>query len=97
VLSLSGGDQGLKEADCICASALSFAPAYDDTLVGIAENRNLVENMELYSLARVWLPVVSSFSAVLGSTNAIGPDVHNQWKTNFAKVRELTAKHLLES
>jgi hypothetical protein len=87
----------LDVAECICASALSFDPEFVNIDEDCRTAKILVENMELYSLARVWLPVVASFSAVLGVTNAIGPDVHVDWKVNFPKVRDMTSSFLLKN
>ncbi len=101
VLGLSGQyGKGLKPASCVCASALSFDDSWNPQVTATNPDQlanasqNLVENMELYSLAKVWLPEVHSFSAVLGSTNSIGPGVHEDWKENFSKVSDMTLEHL---
>jgi len=84
----------LASAHCVCASALSFDARTEKGAFGQVSSV-YVENMELYSLARVWLPKVHSFSAILGSTNAIDPGVHSNWKQNFAHVRDLSSAYLL--
>lgn len=53
-----------------------------------------LETIELYGVARAWLPVAKSFTAIVASTNAIGPQAHEQWAANFIAASKLTASFL---
>ena len=54
-----------------------------------------LETIELYGVARSWLPVVKSFTAIVASTNATGPQAHDQWVENFDTASRLTAEFLV--
>lgn len=52
-----------------------------------------VENLELYSVAQEVASSSKEFHVILGVTNAIGPNAHEQWKANYQKVAEMTADY----
>jgi hypothetical protein len=53
-----------------------------------------LETLELYGVARAWLPVARSFTAIVASTNATGPDARVQWRNNFKLAASQTADKL---
>jgi hypothetical protein len=53
-----------------------------------------VENIELYSVARVLAPVAATFTAILGVTNSIGSLAHDQWRQYAPEAAYLTAEFL---
>ena len=55
-----------------------------------------VENLELYSVVKVFSDYLCNFSAILTTTNAVGKDAHSQWKTNFKAAGEKAASWLKE-
>lgn len=57
-----------------------------------AENSaDIYENLELYSVASTWRPTVHRFWSILGVTNQLGPNAHQEWKKNFRDAAKLTA------
>ncbi len=54
-----------------------------------------VETIELYRVASILLPYAASFSVILGVTNTIGENAHQEWKRNFQNCAEVTAKFLM--
>jgi len=54
----------------------------------------VLETLELYAVAKNWLPVAKSFTCVVAVTNAVGPDAHQQWKDHFRDAATLTADFL---
>jgi hypothetical protein len=87
ILSLNswGEASSLPKASISCSGAISL----------VKETRPAIfENLELYSVARSWQSAARSFRAVLGVTNEMGPDSHNQWKKNFGRVTIMTAEWL---
>lgn len=54
-----------------------------------------VENLELYGLAFGLVKEVRELVAILGVTNQVGQDAHQQWKRHFREVAEGTARAIL--
>lgn len=51
----------------------------------------IVESMELYAVARAWLPVARSFTAIVATTNETGVNARTQWQSNFRQAASETA------
>lgn len=57
----------------------------------------IVETMELYAVARAWLPVARSFTAIVATTNQTGVNARSQWQSNFRRAASETANFLLKN
>jgi hypothetical protein len=55
----------------------------------------MLETLELYGVARAWLAHAKSFTAVIASTNSVGPTARKQWQENFRLAATLTADTLV--
>ncbi len=55
----------------------------------------MLETLELYGVARAWLSHAKSFTAVVASTNEVGPTARKQWQENFRLAATLTADTLV--
>jgi len=53
----------------------------------------VVENLELYSCIAEIMASAQETVILLGITNAIGPDAHQQWKKNHPLAAKLTAEY----
>lgn len=81
----------LKHCTAACSATISKIPsplptdfAYSDAL----------ENVELYSIAGPVQAAAQTFTAVLATTNAVGPTAHLQWQQNAVRAAEMTAEFL---
>jgi hypothetical protein len=54
----------------------------------------LTETIEAYSVARAWIERAKSFTVLVATTNATGPNARAQWKRNFESAAKLTAASL---
>ncbi len=68
----------LRRAAVVCCTAITTDPALAEALGREGD----VENMEAYAVAWACARAGVTFAAVLGITNAVGPDAHAQWKAN---------------
>ena len=55
---------------------------------------DLIENMELYSVASELVEVARSVEVIMGITNSVGPDGSKEWLKNFKSISTLTANFL---
>ena len=81
------------------ARGLLYRPAVGSasiSLVQEAPDQFTMENLELYSVAKCWQFAAKSITAILGTTNQIGPGAHTDWKKNFPVVCDLTTRHISE-
>ena len=81
LLTLNSHSQfaSISPRNVVCAPNVSLV----DNLPAELTPKNTIENIELYSVASHLLPIAKSFTAVLGITNAVGKNSHEQWKANF--------------
>jgi hypothetical protein len=80
----------LLPATVVCGPSVST-----DVPTGFHDAKSsVVENIELYGVAVRVVPVASSFTAILGITNAVGPNSHIQWKANWSECATKTADFL---
>jgi hypothetical protein len=56
----------------------------------------LLETIELYAVARSWLPLARSFAAIVATTNATGSQARSEWQANFKEAACLTGALLEE-
>jgi hypothetical protein len=74
----------IDSIDIACASSIAL----------LTDNRpDIYENLELYSVARNWVPMAATMTAVLGVTNHIGPNAHSEWVKNFKDVSFQTSNY----
>jgi len=86
---------GLFSRDITPVSVLCGPSVSTDSPAETLDHKpTLVENIELYGVASRIVPVATSFTAVLGITNSIGPDSHIQWKENWHACATKTADFL---
>ena len=79
--------RGLEPGCASCSSSISL-------LHELKSDQVVLENLELYSAAKAWSYQAKSFTAILGTTNQIGPNAHSEWKKNFRLVAKMTANHI---
>jgi len=60
------------------------------------KSSSIIETIELYAVARAWLPVVRSFTAIIAVTNATGPNARTDWRNNFRYAATMTASFLAD-
>lgn len=58
------------------------------------KSAGVFENLELYSVASAWRSSCRNFWSMLGVTNQLGPNAHQEWKKNFRDVAQLTANFI---
>lgn len=80
-------------ASKITLSAASIS--LDATLNPKDHSGDFVENVELYSIATYLNAGVASLTPILGLTNAIGLEAHEQWKKNYEAAADLAARFVL--
>ena len=83
----------LRVATVICAPNISLTNSLPPSL----NPSNCVENIELYSCAEALQDSALSLSAILCTTNAVGPGAHEQWVRNFKNAARLTADFVREN
>lgn len=82
---------GLPEATVLCSPSISLDSSFHENVRAKLDPSRCVENLELYSCVRPVLSAASSFEVIIGITNAVGPDAHQQWKTWNEEAAEMTA------
>lgn len=55
-----------------------------------------LETIELYGVARAWHGHAKSLTAIIASTNAVGPSAHQDWQRNFKLAAQKTATLVAE-
>lgn len=85
--------RNLKRAGAICSGNITKTdhPNY------FTETKTYIENIELYSCALAAKDVCKSFTALLASTNKVGPESHAQWKANYIEAASITEHYLKKS
>lgn len=68
----------LQPVDVVTVGAITTAPGVADEL----RRRWQVEHMEAYSVALAAAAAGVPFAAVLGLSNRVGPNAHEEWKAN---------------
>lgn len=89
--------QELPERTIICSPTISKTVEMTSNIVAeyeLGRPEKLVENLELYSCAEAICSVAKSFVAILGITNAVGPEGRTQWRNNFKAVADMTAAYI---
>lgn len=84
----------IQTTETICRVEVSCAASitlHDDP------KDHVFENLELYSVASAWQGVAKNFFAILGVTNQLGPDAHQQWKQHHGEVSRETADFVMRN
>lgn len=83
-------DFDLPTASVICSPTISLVahPKPGDGL--------WIENIELYAVAADMLRRARSFTAILGVTNAVGPESHTQWIAHHQRIAHMTRDVVLQ-
>jgi hypothetical protein len=84
----------LPLCDVFCSFGISTKPEEQPPSSGPSMPLIQIETMELYSVARAWLPIVRSFTGIIATTNATGHDARADWKHNFEKAAIMTGEFL---
>ena len=61
---------------------------------GLPSRDDLIENMELYSVASELIEEARSVEVIMGITNGVGPDGSKEWLKNFKSISTSTADFL---
>lgn len=80
---------GLRSVDVVSSGAISLEEHLPENLKKTA--RPLVENLEIYGALPQLISSGLTVYAVLGVTNKIGREAHEEWKAHFRKAAEMTA------
>jgi hypothetical protein len=96
VLRLSPAALSLPDCHVLCSLGVSTVvdDAVDFNLT--KGSRTLLETIELYAVARSWLPLARSFTAIVATTNATGSRARSEWQANFKEAASLTGALLEE-
>lgn len=96
-LMLSSLKFSLPACEALCGLGISTQPDVVSELNNQSIHKMVVETMELYAVARAWLPLARSFSAIVATTNAIGDNARSDWQRNFKRAAMITSDFLAES
>lgn len=96
VLKLSPPALPLPDCHALCSLGVSTR-ADEGVDVNLTKGpRTLLETIELYAVARSWLPLARSFTAIVATTNATGSMARSEWRANFKEAACLTGALLEE-
>ena len=84
----------LAEKTILTSPELSLTDSICDKVLKDYPREVLCENMELYAVAEA-LKSAKELNIILGVTNQVGPEGHEQWKTYFKEVSELTKNFVM--
>jgi len=93
-LNLSPKDIALPRCRALCSLGVSTRPDEPRETQLKQDSQAVVETMELYAVARAWLPLARSFTAIVATTNATGEAARSDWRTNFKEAASMTAEFL---
>lgn len=88
----------LKSLECIpnfTSPSLTLDPSFIPPELLNGQERCGTENMELFAIAP-YLNTASRLVMILGITNHVGQNAHEEWLQNRQAVAEMTAEYLLE-
>lgn len=80
-----------SKASVVCAPNITQV---EHDYSGEDSTKQYLENIELYSCALAAKDLCNSFSALLVSTNKVGPRSHEQWKANHKVAANLVERYL---
>lgn len=86
----------LPEMTVVCSPSISLEAGFTDDLLKVLDPSLCVENLELFSCIRPLLDSADRVEIILGITNQIGPDAHEQWLKFHKNVAEMTADYIEE-
>lgn len=96
VLKLSPLALSLPDCNALCSLGVSTGAEEGLDINLRAGSRTLLETIELYAVARSWLPLARSFTAIMATTNATGSQARLEWRANFKEAACLTGALLEE-
>lgn len=92
------GEGLIKNADCLSSLEITKSSGLSKKIIEHYKPKiPLVENMELYGVAKVASEHGIPWSAFLGITNYTNANAHEEWKTNHEDVSEKLGKTLLKN
>lgn len=84
----------LEKKSVLTSATISLVDMIDEKQkFNLPPAQHLVENMELYACAPSLLKA-KTLNIILGVTNQVGPQGHDQWLANFKKIAKMTAEFL---
>jgi len=90
-------DQKLKPVQCLSGLEITNNENFAQSIVTDYPESGLVENLELFGVAKVADAMQIPWSALLGVTNYIAKDAHQQWHERHQEVSEQLCKAFLEA
>lgn len=93
-LTLSPKDIALPRCHALCSLGVSTHPEEPRETQLKHDAQAVVETMELYAVARAWLPLARSFTAIVATTNGTGEAARSDWRANFKEAASMTAEFL---
>lgn len=88
--------KNFKKAFCMCSLEITKSKELSETIAEHYKNHNLVENMELYGVAKVCSDYQIPWNAFLGITNLTHENAHQQWQANHEQVSEELCNQFLK-
>ncbi len=76
----------LKTCHCLTTAEITKDSAFAELISKKYDDEILLENLELYGLAKVASEAGIPWNALLGVTNSIGENAHEEWKVNHERV-----------
>ena len=96
ILKLSPPALSLPDCHALCSLGVSTG-ADEGVDIHLTKGAStLLETIELYAVARSWLPLARSFAAIVATTNATGSRARSEWQANFKEAAYLTGALLEE-
>lgn len=90
VLRLSPLALSLPDCHALCSLGVSTGVDEGLDINSTKGSRTFLETIELYAVARSWLPLARSFTAIMATTNATGSRARSEWRANFKEAACLT-------
>ena len=91
-LNSSGCYNDLPAAEVFCAPNISLTNTLPDAQKGAL----CVENIEAYTYLSALRKTARTIDVLLGITNAIGKDAHQQWREHCQQAAALTATYVMQ-
>jgi hypothetical protein len=80
----------LPVCEVVCSATISLMP--EPPLVPQPKKDFILENIELYSIAKPLIEAAQSVKFIIASTNAVGSNAHQDWQKYANRAAELTAQ-----
>lgn len=86
---------GLPSKTIICSPSVSLSREFSQTWKNHLIAEDCIENLELWSCIRQLKQKAKCVNVIMGITNQVGSDAHEQWKKWHPLVAEMTASHVM--